>query len=316
MTLLAEQLDSVLPWHISEFGIDKFVWPTLENQPAIKVGVVDTGVAPHPELDGKIAASEDFTGNLNGPRDGNGHGTHVAGIIAAKTFGVNKHAQLVIAKALNDNGSGSDRNIARGLQYCFDQGCRVINLSAGSSVKSPMIVGVMQDLAQQGALFAVAAGNDGSEMGSPADEPCVFGVTALTRQRKIADYSNRGEAADVAAPGSEIRSLGRGGAYVIMSGTSMASPFVAGYISAYCVKMGKVPTFNDVMKWLTNNSIDLGKPGRDWEYGLGLPNPETGFASPTMPTKPPTAPVGTVPKSVLITMSDGQQLVFTNPKAV
>ena len=330
--LFAEQLDTALPYHITDAFIDKYVWP--KDDGSVKVGIVDTGASlGHPELEGKILNAEDFTGNQRGPSDGNGHGSHVAGLVSAKSFGVHKNGKLVIAKGLSDNGTGSDQTLSRAIKYCGDQGCRVINLSAGSNVRSPTISGILKELAQQGILICCAAGNDGGTVSWPAQEDFLFAVTALNRDRTLAPFSNRGSTADVAAYGVEIRSLGRGGAYAVLSGTSMACPLISGYIAAwasYRLSTGKsFPTFSETMEWLGKTSIDLGAPGRDWEFGLGLPNAEAGFqdtpSSPppttsppivTDPTQPPiTTPLGQ-PASIMVTMPVGKQFIYKDGKAI
>lgn len=326
--LFAEQLDSVLPYHITDAFIDKYVWP--KDDGSVKVGIVDTGASlGHPELEGKLLNAEDFTGNQRGPSDGNGHGSHVAGLVSAKSFGVHKNGKLVIAKGLSDNGTGSDQTLSKAIKYCGDQGCRVINLSAGSNVRSPAISGILKELAQQGCLICVAAGNDGGTISWPAQEEFVFAVTALNRDRTLASFSNRGAAADVAAYGVEIRSLGRGGTYAVLSGTSMSTPIISGYIAAwasYRLSTGKsFPTFNETMEWLGKTSTDLGAPGRDWEFGLGLPNAKDGFEdvaiSPPQPTAPPivTEPVVTPsgqPSSIIVTMPSGKQFMYRDGKAI
>ena len=327
-TLLAEQLDAGLPWHVKDYGIDQYVWPKLARK--LKVGIVDTGVAAsHPEFDGLVADAADFTGNKFGYADGNGHGSHCLGIMIAKNFGIYRGGSAYVAKGLTDQGTGSDRSISAGLRWCADQGCPIINLSAGSNVKSPLIVGTMAELAQQGIIFSVAAGNESkpgrpADVGSPANEPFLFGVTAIDRERNIASFSNRGETADVAAPGVEIRSCGRQGTYVIMSGTSMAAPWVTGYIAAYMdhvqVSTGKFPSFDNIMAWLTKNVVDLGTPGKDWNFGLGLPDPSHGAFDDDKHAPPPGTPgqpaaTGQL-RSLLATMSDGSQYLFGNGQKV
>jgi len=317
-SLLAEQVSGQLPWFISDYSIEKYVWP--KDSGAIKVGVVDTGASlNHPELDGKIEDAKDFTGNPGGASDGNSHGSSVAGIISAKNFGIHKAGKLVIAKGLSDSGIGSDATLSNAIKFCGDAGCKIINISAGSTIRSPMISGILKELYQQGCITVVAAGNESSEVGWPAREDFVIAVTALTRQRVIADYSNRGSAADCAAPGSEIRSLGRGSTFTIMSGTSFSSPWIAGYIAAYAshqVSTGKkFPSFQEIMDWIGRTATDLGEPGKDWLYGLGVPNAAAGFddiqPAPT-PGQPAVTPSG-FPASILVTMPSGKQAIYKNP---
>lgn len=307
-----------LPWQIADCGIDTKIWPKLDGAPKVRVGIIDTGVgkkALQGELQGVVVEASDFSNSEYGHYDLNGHGTHVAGIIGAKSFGVAKdHVELVVAKALGEGGSGNDRAIANAADYCRDKGCKILNMSLGSSMPSSRINGMLKELAQEGILIAVAAGNDGGEVNWPAQCDWVLAVSALDQRRRLADFSCRGSAIDVAAPGVEIPSLGLGTGLAIMSGTSMATPWVAGYLAdvfAVYARANLAPpkTVDEALKWLIGHSIDLGSAGIDPEYGAGLPDPEKFGNSipapgPAQPLPPPVLAENR-PVAGTITLADG-----------
>ncbi|TWT38706.1 Major intracellular serine protease precursor [Blastopirellula retiformator] len=125
------------PYHLADPG-----WPEIRKRSGagegIKVGVVDTGVdETHPEVQESLVDARDFSGSRSGPVDVDGHGTHVASTIAGKHVGVAPRAKLYIAKALGDNGSGSDRAVANAIFWLIDQGVDIINMSLGSPSPSP-----------------------------------------------------------------------------------------------------------------------------------------------------------------------------------
>lgn len=272
---------AALPWHVADFAIDKLLWP-LATQPVI-VGLIDTGVSQthveRGELAGQVLHAADFTNSRFTWTDRNGHGSHTGGIIAARSFGIGRNCvKLVSAKALGDNGTGSDDGIARSIRWCLEKGATILNLSLGSPQPSPTINRELEEAARRGVMCVCAAGNDGGPVNQPAAQEFCLAITAIDRQRELAGFSSRGNEADAAAPGVEIQSLAPGGAFAVMSGTSMACPWVAAYLAvkrAYDLARGVKPIASvaEAIEWLTRDSTDLGKPGRDPLYGVGLPDP-------------------------------------------
>lgn len=304
----AQSMDG-LPWHITDFKIDQEIWPKLDKQTEV-VGIIDTGVGKkhleNGELAGQVLDFADFTNSDYGPYDVQGHGTHVAGIIAAKSFGVGRTAtKLVCAKGLGDDGSGSDQQIAKALLFCVDKGAKILNLSLGSSMPSPRINSVLKELAQGGVLANVAAGNDGGAVNWPARLDEVVAVSAIDRKLRLAKFSCYGDQVDLTAPGVEIISLGQGLGYAVMSGTSMATPWVSGYIAniyAMLRKYGlKLPTkVSDLRDIMISRTVDLGVSGPDSKFGWGLPDPSKFVEAPASPTLPPPAVVdGPAPASFI-----------------
>ncbi len=269
-----------LPWHIADFQIDKELWGIKGDE---IIGLIDTGSSQthiaSGELVGQVIDAADFTNSRYGPYDAQGHGSHTAGIMVAKNFGIAKNcAKLVSAKGLGDNGSGSDAQIVRAMKWCVDKGATLLNMSLGSPDPSPNINGFLREISQQGVLAICAAGNSGGPVEQPAAQPFVDAVTSINRMMQLSSFSSRGEEADCCAPGEEIRSLNRGGSYAVLSGTSMAAPWICAILAvkrAMDKLAGKPPIKNafESIEWLSRSSKDLGKPGRDWDYGVGVPDP-------------------------------------------
>ncbi|KAI1775014.1 oryzin precursor [Hypoxylon cercidicola] len=200
--------------------------------------IIDTGIfVEHPEFEGRANFGANF---VEGSKDAdeNGHGTHVAGITGSKTYGVAKKANLVAVKVLNADGSGAISQVIAGLQWAVDDmnsnsrvGKAVGNISLGalrllsSSVNSAAAAAV-----KAGLFLAVAAGNGNidASLYSPASEPTVCTVGATAADDSRAPFSNFGALVDVFAPGVDIISTWNNGSTGIISGTSMATPFVTG----------------------------------------------------------------------------------------
>lgn len=307
-----------MPWHVADYQIDKLLWPLVTGSETI--GLLDTGISQthvqSGELQGQVIHAKDFTNSQYGPYDANGHGSHTSGIMVAKSFGVaHTCAKVVSAKVLGDDGSGSDDQIVAGIHWCLDQGAKILNLSLGSEYPSPQINGALQEAYQQGVLACCAAGNSSGPVEQPAANPFVLAVSALTRERTLASFSCYGAEVDTCAPGVQITSLSRGGGFAVLSGTSMADPWITAMLAckrAYDVNRGVTPpkTIDEWTAWLTKDSDDLGVAGRDTKFGVGVPNAAK-FADVaptppvTLPTSPPTPTMPQPSVGVCVT-TDGQ----------
>jgi subtilisin family serine protease len=219
------------------------------------VAVLDTGIdTTHPDLSDAVAEAKDFTDSSTGTDDYYGHGTHVASIITgngAKYRGVAPDAKLLNGKVLNDTGSGDDSGIIAGMEWAAARHADVVNMSFGGGLASdgtePLDLAVNRLTEQTGALFVVAAGNDGPDaetISSPASADEALTVGAVDRQDALADFSSRGPRwgnpaikPDITAPGVGIVAARAahaviggpvGDGYLRLSGTSMAAPHVAG----------------------------------------------------------------------------------------
>ncbi|MBO1330015.1 S8 family serine peptidase [Streptomyces sp. VRA16 Mangrove soil] len=237
-----------------QIGAD-LAWAAGYTGKGTKVAVLDTGIdAEHPDLKGQVAASKDFTDSDNGTEDVMGHGSHVASTVAGtgaasdgKEKGVAPDASLLVGKVLGNDGSGSASGIIAGMQWAVDSGADVISMSLGSSAPIPTCDDPMSTAAQSLArssdsLFVIAAGNLGKSnntVSSPGCAPDVLTVGAVDSKDDTAYFSSRGPVAgthtlkpEIAAPGVAVKAVAAGGrgiyAYTTMSGTSMATPHVAG----------------------------------------------------------------------------------------
>ncbi len=224
-------------------------WDLGQGASGIKVAILDTGIdLDHEDLQGKIVASINLAGTSATADDRFGHGTHVAGIAAAMTHnavgvaGVGFNASLMNVKVLGDNGSGSLYDVGRGIAWAADKGAKVINLSLGSAQGSRYLESQVNYASGKGALVIAAAGNSGStQRFYPAYYGNAIAVGATDTADAKASFSNFGASwVDVAAPGVGIYSTLPNHAtylsanygyplnYGTLSGTSMATPMVAG----------------------------------------------------------------------------------------
>jgi subtilisin family serine protease len=228
-------------------------------------------------LAGAIEAMEDFTGSPHGPYDTLGHATHVAGIVGARSgndrgiIGVAPRCKLIIAKGLGDDGVGYGRNIARAIYWCIDQRPHVINLSLGSHFRDDEIIEAMIVAVRKGIPVFCASGNDGDRGESwPGNHPMAISVGATTIDGEPAEFSSP-SSVDVAGVGVEVVSLYHPGNVAVLSGTSMASPNVAGSFILYMQSAGlQSATHEEAIAALHGASRDVGIPGHDDKTGAGM----------------------------------------------
>ena len=207
------------------------------------VAVLDTGVQMgHPELKNRITGKNkrrDFVDGRGGPadsadgkdndRDGVkdemvGHGTHVAGVVRLAA----PQARIMPVRVLNSDGRSHSFVVAKGIEYAERKGADVINLSLGVAGESEFLDDVIDDAAEEAVVVAAAGNSNSSRPHHPAAEEDVLAVTSANEQLNKSDFANYGRWVDVAAPGSNIYSLFPRSKYASWSGTSMATPFVAG----------------------------------------------------------------------------------------
>lgn len=271
----------------------------------ITVAVIDTGVAPHYDLTrpvNRIIGFKDFINNKTSPYDDNGHGTHVAGIIAGNGYssrgkyaGIAPEANILGIKALNNRGSGNMSDIIAAIEYAVktkdEYNTKILNLSFGSPAnnsyqKDPLCKAV-KEAKNAGLIVVAAAGNSGPEprtIVSPGISPDVITVGAIDDKRtivpsddEIARFSSRGPTnegltkPDLVAPGVNINSLSHieEDGYISMSGTSMATPLISGTVALLLNKYGDLSP-DQVKEKLINACIDL-KDSKN-NQGSGLVN--------------------------------------------
>ena len=272
--LLAQQ------WGIFAIGADR-VWNTTTGQGVI-VAVVDSGSGPHPDLAENLLPGRSFFGAVES-QDGadidvSGHGSHVAGIIASVAnngiggSGVAPNAKILPIKVLDQAGQGDARDVAAGVRYAADNGAKVINLSLGGATESSSLTQAITYANDKGALVVAAAGNGGAadKPKWPASLDLTLAVTAVDQANNATSFDQRGDYIDIAAPGFSVVSTAKGD-YASLSGTSMAAGFVAGAAALLFAAEPRV-TNTQVRDILLRTATDIGEPGRDLTFGVGLIN--------------------------------------------
>jgi subtilisin family serine protease len=308
-------------WGIRKIG-SAAAWDTATGAGVI-VAVVDTGVDyNHPDIaanvwinTGEIPGNGidddhngfiddvrgwDFTSDTNDPIDHFGHGTHVAGTIAAignngiGVIGVAWHAQVMAVKGLNDFGSGNDTTLAPAITYAANNGADVINASWGGFGTSQTIEDAIKYAYSLGVVFVAAAGNASMDASNffPANSPEAITVSASDASDNLAYFSDFGPKIDVAGPGVDILSLQAAGThlgpvvssgYCRLSGTSMATPHVAGTAALI---LSQHPSYSneDVRQAIRASATDLGPVGWDPSFGYGRINAAAALALPDVLT--------------------------------
>lgn len=215
----------------------KSAWDQTTGSASVIAAVIDTGIDYNHEDFNKenIIKGPNYAYGGSDPRDDMGHGTHVSGTIGAATnnskgvAGINWQVKILAIKVLASNGAGSLDAVARGVVYAADNGAKVINMSLGGYENSRTMAEAVSYALGKNVTVVAAAGNNGtSQIGYPAGYPGVISVAASDSQDKRASFSSYGSWVKIAAPGVGIYSTFPGSQYRSMSGTSMASPHVAG----------------------------------------------------------------------------------------
>lgn len=275
-------------------------WDTTLGSSSVTVAVVDTGVQyDHPDLDGNMSDldsnhGQDFVDDDEDPYpdvpSDEYHGTHVSGIAGGETdngegiAGVS-NSDVLSCRALDENGSGSYSDIADAVTYATDQGVDVINMSLGGSSGSTTLKNAVEYAYNNGVFLVAAAGNDGpcsDCVGYPAKYSECVAVSALDPDETLASYSSTGQEVELAAPGTNVLSTTTAtrGDYEQLSGTSMATPVVAGVAGL------TLDTWNlsnvDLRNHLNNTAVDVGLAsneqgnGRVDAYNAVTTDPDSG----------------------------------------
>ncbi|WP_059105057.1 S8 family peptidase [Shouchella shacheensis] len=260
-----------VPW-----GIQRVQAPAANNRgftgAGVQVAVLDTGIASHSDLNIRGGAS--FISGEPSTSDNNGHGTHVAGTIAALNnstgvVGVAPRAELYAVKVLGADGSGSISSIARGLEWAANNNMDIANMSLGSASPSITLERAVNQATNQGVLVVAASGNSGaSSLSYPARYQNAMAVGATDRNNNRASFSQYGAGLDIVAPGVGVQSTYLANRYASLSGTSMATPHVAGV--AALVKQ-KNPSWSNsqIRNHLNSTATNVGNAQF---YGNGLVN--------------------------------------------
>lgn len=282
-------LAQTLPWGIDRIDAE-LVWPSGNSADPITVGVIDTGISlSHPDLAANIKGQYNAINPTKSANDDNGHGSHVAGTIAAlnNSIGVVGAGPLIdlhAIKVLNRNGSGFLSDVIEGIDVAIQRKLHIINLSLGTSSNVQSFHDAIIRAKAAGLVVVAAAGNSGGAVNFPAAYPEAIAVSATDINDVIASFSSRGPEVDLAAPGVSIYSTYKGTGYKTLSGTSMASPHVAGsaalLLAASLSNPGLCDTItvngscdpDEVQAKLQRSATDLGAAGFDPLYGWGLVN--------------------------------------------
>ena len=280
-------------WGISAIGAEEAHSSDLTGR-GIKVAVLDTGVDyTHPDIAPNYMDGYDFINDDNDPMDDNGHGTHVAGIIAGVKngegiLGVAPEAEIYALKVSDSRGKGSFSGLIKGIDWAIEHDMDIVTMSiTGTGGTKALQKAVQLAYEDYGIILVAAVGNGGSgDVLYPAAYEEVIGVGSVTEDSEKSSFSRTGEEVELVAPGSGIKSAAIDGKYRVSSGTSMATPFVTGAAALVLEtdetlweNSGAVDgdgkwTNDEVRSILRNTAIDLGDEGVDEEFGYGLLNLE------------------------------------------
>lgn len=268
---LSDEEMKEIPWGVKRLNAYS-AWDRTTGK-GVKVGVIDTGIDyNHTDLAKNYAGGYNVIFTTKTPLDDQGHGTHVAGTIGAVknlkgVIGVAPDVSLYAIKVLDSSGSGQYSWIIDGIQWAVNNKMDVVNMSLGAPQGSDALKAAIDAAYKAGVVIVCAAGNDGGAVNYPAKYPGTIAISALDSSDKIASFSSRGAEIAFIAPGVNINSTYKGNYYRTMSGTSMASPHIAG-LSALVVGLG-VKDPDEVKSMLIKAAVKLPNL-KETEQGYGL----------------------------------------------
>ncbi|MCL7475717.1 MAG: S8 family peptidase [ANME-2 cluster archaeon] len=286
---VAHAMGQVTPW-----GIDRVQAPQTHANGitgmGVNVAIIDTGIDyNHPDLASNYMGGYDYVNLDTDPFDDAGHGTHVAGTVAAinnnfGVIGVSPEVNIYALKVLDASGSGSYSNIISAIDWARTHNIDVASMSLGGGFNSRLLSRACDNAYKSGVLLVAAAGNEAGTVSYPAAYSSVIAVSATDQNNNIAWFSNFGTQVELAAPGVNINSTTMNGGYSgdTWSGTSMATPHVTG-VAALVLTTSVIDTGYDtnnngqwdtdeVRQRMRDTSTDLGTTGKDLYFGYGLVN--------------------------------------------
>ena len=238
----------------------------------VRVALLDSGIDPdHLDLKANYRGGYDFVNDDSQPWDDNGHGTEVAGVLAAREngvglIGVAPQAELFAIKVLGSDAKGSISDVAKGLEWAIEHGMDVVNMSLGTPEDSPTLHEAVRAAWEAGLVLVAPTGNETGQVLYPAAYSQVIAVTATDRDDKLAWFSNTGSQVELAAPGEEIPTTYPGSRYRLARGTSFAAPHVAG-TAALLISSG-IKGNSEVRARLDQTAEELGLPPEEEGFGL------------------------------------------------
>lgn len=290
-----EQYD--LQWGLEQIRAPE-AWAISTGSDEVVIAIVDTGVElNHSDLAAKIVTGNTFVRRTSSANDDSGHGTHVASVAAGQSnnqtgvAGVSWHARIMPVKVLNRFGFGRTSDIANGIEWAVNNGADIINLSLGGSEPSNRLRQAVEYADDHGVLVIAAVGNEyqsGSPISYPAAYDTVLAVGASDRNDRHADeFSSSGSYLDVVAPGEDIQGAFLNDTYESYTGTSMASPSVAG-LAALLLAVDPDFTTTELMSLIRDTAFDLESSGWDELTGYGRIDAAAALsAAQTMSAPPP-----------------------------
>ncbi|MCF2944162.1 S8 family serine peptidase [Paenibacillus tarimensis] len=266
--------------YLKQIGADK-AWRVAREQTDFKIALIDTGVdLNHPDLKDNLVEGINLVSKGKPPADDNGHGTLVAGVLAAVgnnskgITGVLWKAKLMPIKALDSKGQGEEDRLGEAILYAVNNGAKIVVLSVGLYRHSPYMADIVDYAESKGVLLVAASGNDGQLLGSraavkyPAAYPTVVAVAGVTASGAPEKRSNPGPEVDIAAPW-QVYTTALGGGYKRDQGTSMAAPQVAAAAALLWAASPELKPYQ-IREQLRQSAKDIGAKGRDDWSGYGL----------------------------------------------
>lgn len=257
-------------WYLSSTNIVNS-WSILKRNQPVKVAVIDSGVEiNHPDLVNQLVAGYNFVSKNTDANDTLGHGTAVAGIIAAQSnnqtgiVGINQGAKIIPIK-VSDGAEIQLINVLDAIYYAIDSGVNIINMSYGSTNFNEAEYEALYTAYSKGITLVAASGNENSSVSYPAAYPFVIGVGSINNQRKKSSFSNYGNALDLVAPGEGIVSTSVNQTFKSVSGTSFSAPIISG--AASIILNERPSTTPAQLQWLLEKST-----GAIWNQTIGFGN--------------------------------------------
>jgi len=300
--LIPNDADYGSEWHLQTINAP-IAWNTSVGS-GVTVAILDSGIDPtHPDLVGQLVPGWNFYDNNSNTADVYGHGTMVAGVVAAKgnnsigVAGVAWGAKLMPVRVTDTSGIGTLSAFANGLTYAADHGARVANLSFPVQSSSSTQAAAQYFVSKGGVVFN-SAGNYGALDSTPPSNSLVS-VSATGNTDVIASWSSYGPYVELSAPGVGIWTTSLGGGYSAVSGTSFSSPLSAG-VAALMMSVNPSLAPSQIVSLLESSAVDLGSPGYDYDYGYGRVNAAAAVSAATQAKA-----ADVLPPSVAITSPTG-----------